>query len=456
MKKVQPEISPLMEELSSYIAGAIKKPLPPEVVERAKVHLVDTFAAIISGSRLLPGKKASAYVRSQGGKPVASVFGSRIVTSAPNAAFANGMCAHADETDDCHPTTRTHPGSGTVPAVIAISERDRLTGTAALRAMVLGYDIGARLILAITEHHFRNTGHQPSIFARLFSAAVAAGALLKLDKRQVRYLMSYTAQQAAGMATVLRDTEHIEKAFVSGMPPHNGVTAALVVEQGFTGVEDVFSGKHNFFSTFAPEADLTQMTRGLGREYEIMRAVIKRWSTGGPTQAPLNVLYALMKEHGFKAGDVQKLTVWIRPTDLVTVASSEMANISLQYSLAVMLLDGTMTFKSTHDYARMKNPKILAERKKIEVLGDPALTGAQRGWRCAMEITLQDGRKLTHQMTPAKGNFESPLAREDENEKALDLIAPVIGNRRTQELLTLLWNFDRVKDVRAVRKLVST
>ena len=454
-KDAHAEISPLMQELSSYIAGAIRKPLPPEVVERAKLHLVDTFAAIISGSRLLPGRKATAYVRSLGGKPVASVFGTRIITSAPNAAFANGMCAHADETDDGHPPTRTHPGSGTVPAVMAIGERDRLSGTAALRAMVLGYDIGARLILAITELHFRHTGHQPSIFARLFSAAAAAGALLKLDQRQVRYLLSYTAQQAAGMATVLRDIEHIEKAFVSGMPVQNGVMAALVVEQGFTGVEDVFSGKHNFFSTYAPEADLTQLTRGLGREYEIVRAVIKRWSTGGPTQAPLNVLYALMRQHGFKAGDVQKLTVWIRPTDLITVANSEMANISLQHSLAVMLLDGTMTFKSTHDYGRMKDPKILAVRRKIEVLGDPALTGAQRGWRCAMEITLNDGRKLTHQTTPAKGGFESPLTRQDEHEKALDLIAPVLGKRRAQELLAALWDFDCVKDVRSLRKLVS-
>ena len=174
MKNVQAEISPLMEELSSYIAGAIKKPLPPEVVERAKVHLVDTFAAIISGSRLLPGKKALAYVKSLGGKPVASVFGSRIVTSAPNAAFANGMCAHADETDDGHPPTRTHPGSGTVPAVIAIGRRDGNTGDESPTRDVLGYDIGARLILTITELHFRNTGHQPSILRGLFSAAVAA------------------------------------------------------------------------------------------------------------------------------------------------------------------------------------------------------------------------------------------------------------------------------------------
>src|SRR3970282_939598 len=123
-----------------------------------------------------------------GGKPVASVFGTRIVTSVPNAAFANGMLAHADETDDTHPATRTHPGSGIVPAVMAIGERDRLSGTAVLRAMVLGYDICTRIILAINDLHFRHTGHNPSIMGRLFGSAAASGALVKLDKRQVRHL----------------------------------------------------------------------------------------------------------------------------------------------------------------------------------------------------------------------------------------------------------------------------
>src|SRR5260221_7133457 len=110
MQPSRVEISPLMQQLSTYIAGALKKPLPPEIVERAKVHLVDTFSAMISGSRLLPGKKATAYVKSLGGKPEAGVIGSRIVTSALNAALANGMFGHADETDDTHPPSQTHPG----------------------------------------------------------------------------------------------------------------------------------------------------------------------------------------------------------------------------------------------------------------------------------------------------------------------------------------------------------
>ena len=103
-------VSPLMQELSMYIATALHDPLPDAVAERAKIHIVDTFAAMISGSRLLPGKQAIQYVRSIGGKNQAGVVGTKCVTSAVNAALANGMCGHADETDDTHPPSLTHPG----------------------------------------------------------------------------------------------------------------------------------------------------------------------------------------------------------------------------------------------------------------------------------------------------------------------------------------------------------
>ena len=108
--------------LSAYIASAVKKPLPREVAARAKLHVVDTFAAMISGSRLLPGKVAIAHVKTLGGKPAAGIMGTRMVTTPQNAALANGMFGHADETDDTHPATRTHPGTSVIPAALAIAE----------------------------------------------------------------------------------------------------------------------------------------------------------------------------------------------------------------------------------------------------------------------------------------------------------------------------------------------
>jgi 2-methylcitrate dehydratase PrpD len=457
MQSPHANISPLMRRLSTYIAAALRQPLPFPVSERAKLHLVDTFAAMISGTRLLPGKTAITYVKAIGGKPEAGVIGTRIVTSAANAALANGMFGHADETDDTHPPTLTHPGTSVVPAALAIGERNRLPGAAVLRAIVLGYDICARMLLTLKPMPYLRSGHHAGATGQLFGAAAAAGALLGLDALKVRYMLSYAGQQTAGLYTMFRDPEHIEKAYaMGGMPAHNGTAAALMATHGWTGVEDIFSGERDFFFTFAPEEiDRNDMTRGLGRDYEILRAGIKRWPVGGPIQGPMHVLREIIEQHGVKADAVEKLVVRMPDKELEIVNNRDMPDISVQHLLAVMLLDGNVTFKSAHDFRRMKDPKVLRVRKRIEAVGDPNLTDAQRRWRAIIEITLKDGRKLTHQTMAAKGSFENPLTPPEENEKALDLVAPILGKHRAPELLDVLWNIERVKDVRALRRLYS-
>jgi 2-methylcitrate dehydratase PrpD len=457
MKASRPKISPLIEELSAYIAGAIKKRLPQEVTERAKVHLVDAFAAMISGSRLPPGKKALAYIRAQGGKPEAGVVGSRIITSAPNAALANGMCCHADETDDTIMALRFHPGTIIIPAALAIADRQQLSGEPVLRAIVLGYDISARVVSALKLMFLRERSkHVGGSIGGSFGAMAASAALLKLDARKIRYALSYSVENAAGTYTMLRDTDHIEKAYaLGGMPAHNGVAAALMAAHGFTGVEDAFSGVPDFLSIFSPEPDRTQLTKGLGRDYQILRCSIKRWSVGAPIQASMQVLHELIQQHSLRAHDVEKLVARMPKNHLHVVDNRDMPNICVQHLLALMLVDGIVNFQSAHDYARMKDPKVLAVRKRVETVGDAELDDSLRSWRCVMEITLKDGRKLTHRTMAAKGSFENPQTRAEEEEKALDLIVPVLGKRRAQALLAALWDFDRIKNVRSLRKLVS-
>jgi len=451
-------ISPMMLELSEYLASALKRPLPPEVIDRAKIHIVDTFAAMISGSRLLPGKRAIQYVKALGGKPEAGVMGTRIVTSATNAALANGMFGHADETDDTHPPTLTHPGTSVVPAALAIGERNRLSGAVLLRAIVLGYDICARMLLTLKPMPFLRSGHHAGATGQLFGAAATAAALLKHNAAKMRHTLTYAAEQTAGLYIMFRDPEHIEKAYaMGGMPAHNGTAAALMVAHGWTGVDDPFSGERDFFYTFAPEEiDRNDMIRGLGRDYEILRGGIKRWPVGGPIQGPMHVLRELIQQHGIKAVDVEKLIARIPDKELEIVNNRDMPDICVQHLLAVMLIDGTVTFKSAHDFKRMRDPAVRKVRSKVEAIGDPLLTDIERRWRCVMEIRLKDGRTLKHQTMAAKGSFENPLTPAEEEEKALDLIVPVLGKARSQALLKALWNFDRLKDVRALRKLYST
>jgi 2-methylcitrate dehydratase PrpD len=240
---------------------------------------------------------------------------------------------------------------------------------------------------------------------------------------------------------------------MGGMPAQNGTQAALMAASGFTGVEDVFSGERDFFFTFSPEADREALVRGLGREYEVMRGGIKRWPVGGPIQGPLHVLRDLMQEHDLKVEDVDRLTARMPDKELEIVNNRDMPDICVQHLLALMLIDRDVTFESAHAVPRMKDPRVLQVRQCIEAIGDPALTDTERRWRCVMHVRLKDGRTLSHQTLAAKGSYENPLSREEEQEKALDLVMPVLGRARGAELLAQLWNFDQIADVNSLRPL---
>ena len=248
------QISDVMRDLAAWIAHACERPLPPEVAEKAKHHTLDTLAAMISGSRLRPGELGVAYVRAQRAQAEAeaSIAGTALLASAELAAFANGMTAHADETDDSHAPSFTHPGCAVIPAALAMAEREGRPGIELLRAVVLGYELCARSTMSLGRDALYAAGHSTHAFGGLFGAAAAAGALAGLDVPRSRWLLSYAAQQAAGITSWARDEEHIEKAFHFGaMPASRGVLAASLVAFGFSGVDDVFSGPRNFFEAFS-------------------------------------------------------------------------------------------------------------------------------------------------------------------------------------------------------------
>jgi 2-methylcitrate dehydratase PrpD len=454
-------ISPVMKRLSGYIAQAGKKALPPAVAERTKHHVLDTIAAMVSGSQLLPGRKAIGFIKTIGGTKEACVIGSRIVTTAINAALANGMCAHADETDDSHAPSVMHPGCGIVPAALAVAEKKGTSGEALLRAVALGYDVATRLTMSLNAFKFREDGLSTHSYGPTFGASAAAGMLVGVNEAQARHLLSYAAQQASGISCWMRDEEHIEKAFdFGGMPARNGVASAAMVAAGFTAVEDVFSGERNFFIAYDEQrrtgkaVEPQRLAEGLGSNYEIMNTNIKRWSVGSPIQAPLDSLKILIEEHGVKAGEVEKLTIRVAHRDKNTTDNRPMPDINMQHLCAVMLFDGMVTFKSSHDERRFRNPKVLEFRKKIEVLGDDALTKTMPARQAIVELTLRDGRTLRHHTVAVRGTAENPMTRAEVDAKGYDLLAPVLGKARARQLCEAVWNLEKLRDVRRLRPLL--
>src|ERR1700681_4844537 len=390
---IQPlkEISAPMRELSAYMARAPGLGLPAAVAARARHHVLDTLAAMVSGSRLTPGRAAIAYVRRLGGTRQASVAGSRVMTSAVNAALANGMLAHADETDDSHAPSRNHPGCAVVPAALAAAETSQASGGQFLRAVVLGYDVAARVNYALGADAFAFAGRMTHSFGGTFGAGAAAAALFGLDALQARHLLSYCAQQASGVGASVRDADHIEKAFdFGGMPARNGVAAATMVAAGFTGVDDVFSGERNFFQAYAMKPDPAKLAEGLGQRFEILGTNIKKWSAGSPAQSAIDALLHLMETKGVTAAKVKAITVQLPTGSDRTVDRTPAPDVHVQHLLAMLLIDGTLSFRSIHDHARMGDPAILGLRAKIQVVPSDELLHARPRRQAIVEAETHD------------------------------------------------------------------
>jgi 2-methylcitrate dehydratase PrpD len=449
-------VSPVTRALSEHIATALARPLPREIEEKTRHHLLDTLAAAVSGSRLLPGRRAIAYVRAQGGARQATVVGSRQVTTAVNAALANGMSAHADESDDSHDGGRFHPGCAVVPAALAAAELTDRDGASLVRAIALGYDIGARFVIALGLGKAYGRPHSTHSLGGLFGAAAAAGALLGLDAQRVRFQLSYVVQQASGLAYWMRDPDHIEKAFdFGGMPARNGVAAATMAATGFTGVEDPLAGERTFFEAFAETPRPEALIDGLGSRFEISRASIKKWASGSPIQAALDALAALMGAHRIGPNDVAKLTVRLPDDRIHLVDNSGVANLCVQHLLAVLLHDGGLGFAAAHDQARMRDPAILALRARVAVVPDPELTRALPPRQAIVRVTTRDGRELEERARAVRGTPDNTMARHEVEAKAQDLLAPVLGAERTRALTEAIPRVERLGSVRSLRPLLQ-
>jgi 2-methylcitrate dehydratase PrpD len=444
-----------MQALAGYIGCALQQALPDEVLEKAKFQLLDTLAAMLSGSRLPAGKMALAYVRAQGGEAQACVAGTPLVTTAVNAALANGMSAHADETDDSHAASLTHPGCGVIPAALAAAELHGRSGSDLARAIVLGYDVCCRLTLSLHAYDFRASGHSTHSFGPNFGAAAAAGALCGIDATAARYLLSYAAQQASGIACWMRDRDHVEKAFdFGGMPARNGVTSALMAAQGFTGVDDVFSGERCFFDAYGDAPERQLLAEELGARFEILGTSIKRWTVGSPIQAPLDAVHALLRRSPIAAERVTDILVRIPHQSLTIVDNRDMPEICLQHLVAVLLLDRTLTFTSAHDRARMRDPAVLALRARVRLHGDDELSRAMPERQGIVDITLDDGSVLSHHTRAVRGTPRNPMDRSELQQKCVDLIVPVTGTEQAEALCAAVWSLEKIQDVRALRPLL--
>ena len=450
----QQDIHPVMVRLSTYMSAAAGRELPPAVVRETKHHILDTVAAMVSGAQLTPGLHALRFAKAYGGEKISTVVASDLLSGPIEAAMVNGVLANADETDDNYSTGGAHPGCAVVPAALALGEKHRIDGTRLIRSVALGYDVGLRAFKLVAKGGVLSETHN---IVGTFGASAACGCVAALDTPRMRTLIDYAAQQAgAGIGAWRQDSEHVEKSFMfGGMGARNGVTAAMLVHSGWTGVNDVFSGPGNLFQSYAPRVDPEMLVHKLGEEYEVQKTIIKKWSTGGPIQSPLEAVQLIRSRRPFELDDIRQISVRVSTSAADKIDDSVMANLSMQYLIAVMLIDRTLTFEAAHDDARMLDPAVVRLKAKIKVIADESLERLLPQRVAVVEITFSDGTTETERNDTVRGSPENPMSSEEVAAKASDLMEPVLGAEKSRRLIERVFALEDIGDIGELRPLLQ-
>ena len=239
------------------------------------------------------------------------------------------------------------------------------------------------------------------------------------------------------------------------MGARNGVTAAIMVQMGFTGVPDVLRGEHNVLEALSTKPQPEEMVAGLGSRFFVSETAIKTFSVGYPIQAALDAFLQLRRENDLRVDNVQRIVVRLPADGARIVDNSAMPDVNCQYLIAVALVDGTVSFSSSHSHERMSDPQIRAVKERVELIADEGLMDAKSPRSGFVEVTLRDGRTMSHFTPYPPGTKENPLDTESLHAKARDLMVPVLGSGRTEAIIQRVNSLEELDDVRELQPLLT-
>ena len=403
--------------LAQWAARLRYEDLPPAAIEQVKRLLLDTLAVAWAGSGADGITPVLELARHQEGRPESGVwaFGGRM--PAPQAAFVNGMMAAALDFDSVHDEATVHADVVVLPAVLALAERDGLSGREFIAAYAAGDEILLRLGLSVERH----PGWFYTSVLGVFAAAAAAGRALHMNSDAIQMAMGVALGRAAGTQQPLVErslTKRLQSAFAA----RDGVEAALLARAGVTAPADMFGGQCGFEALYAGLDD-ARVLAGLGSEYLLLSLTLKKYASCFCNHAAIEATLELVQRRGLRADDVKDAVVRISPfmARLVGAAFAPGGNpqvaaqFSVQYSIASALLRRRFSVDDIQP-AAVADPAVVALAQRIRVDIDPAQQG--KFAPATLTVRTHTGAELSATATRIPGTPARPMSDGELREKA--------------------------------------
>ena len=471
------------QELSEYAVNLKYEDLPAEVVERAKMILMQTMGAALAARSTPVFEKALKMAREANGGAggATTVWGAGEKLSAINAALVLGTAADILDWEDCSWTG--HPSAGVIPCAWLAAEERHRSGKDLITAIVAGYEVAQRIAMAVQPSDTRWASKGWGLTSwQLFSCILPIAKLYGLDARRINQAIGMgcessvlpTNYHAATMSDFghyeygyrARDGFMITKAAEKGI--HNN-RDALDEPRCYAGVVCGNDGSNGSGETLirSKEADVTWLTRDLGKHYLILETLLKPWPTNLLVQAPLEVLKDLTQAHGFGPGDIASITVdpgvsdhmWAPEDGFV---SAMQAQFSIPFALASWMYDPHPGAQWYAD-GRLKDPRILALAQRVQAGSSPELSLIS-GFRkfqeggfpaCSLTVTLKDGTAHTGSLDVLPGHPKNMVTLDAVADRFRTQAASALSGEALDEVLAALRGLEDVEDLASLSRKLS-
>jgi 2-methylcitrate dehydratase PrpD len=432
-------------ELVEFLHGLEPENLPAEVVDRARYFLLDYLAVAIRGSREESSQAVQRMVQRLGANGCATVIGARMRTIPGLAAMVNGAAAHGIEQDDTHSGGSIHLGATMYSAALALAETMPETAMdALLTAVVAGYEATARIAMAVQPKEHYGLGFHMTPTCGVFGAAITSAKLLGLTAEQTLAAVGITGSMAAGSMEFLAEGAWTKRIH-PGLAAQNGIHAALLAAEGFSGPLHILEGRDGFLRGYSRNPVPDRLTADLGKTFEILHTAVKPHSCCRYMQGPIDAILAMTREHQIEAAEIQRIEIAVLEAGWGIVAEPREKKynpesvvdeqFSMPFGAAVAVMDGAAGLEQ-FTVEKARSPKIRELMAKVALVKDPRIEETfPKEWPARVAIDLANGQHYEKFVRYPKGDPENPLTWDEMTAKFRSLAGAVISAKQCDAII---------------------
>jgi aconitate decarboxylase len=451
------------KRVAEFVCELKFQDIPNEVLQRAKMLILDSFGCGIFGANLQWVNIIYETLKDIDTDQSHGIWGSDRKLSALNAALLNGTQVQGFELDDIHRRGVLHVGAVTLPPVIAVANMaTNFTGKDFITSAIAGYEVGPRVGICMRPDHIGQGWHSGATVGT-FSAAAGAARALGLDKEKTIHALGIAGTQAAGLMAAQYGA--MVKRMHAGKSAQSGLLAALLAQRGFTGILDVFEAPYGgFCTTFSRSKDrfdLEELSRGLGESFELMNIALKFYSCVASNHTTLDALKDIQQRRPFSYNEVSEIKIWGSQVTVdhvgwpYTPQGLTSAQLNLPFCVATLLLEGDVSPKQ-FDESCVTDEKRIALSQKVHCIHDPEITSKGSHFRhmVHVEVIFNDGKTERQTREFQRGSEHDFADDQTIIKKFMTLTSERISTNQQNEIIDKIMNIEALPDIKKLTNLL--